>query len=89
MLWLGDPGPTRRATLMATTDERLDDLIIKVDKGFERTRDDARELRSQIGDDRRQLSRKVGDVQFGLILGFFVLVVAIAFSASAVVSALD
>ncbi|HET9591500.1 MAG TPA: hypothetical protein VFP17_01165 [Solirubrobacterales bacterium] len=59
------------------TDERLDDLNKKVDRGFDETKLEMREGFARVDADIRELRAEVAAVNRNLIAGFFVIVAAI------------
>jgi hypothetical protein len=59
------------------TDERLDDLNKKVDKGFEETKAEMREGFARVDAGIRELRAEIGAVNRNLIAGFFVMIAAI------------
>jgi hypothetical protein len=66
------------------TDERLDDLNKKVDKGFEETKDAIAETKAEMREgfarvdaDIRELRAEIAAVNRNMIAGFFVIIAAI------------
>jgi hypothetical protein len=70
------------------TDERLDDLNKKVDKGFEETKAEMREGFARVDADIRELRSEIATVNRNMIAGFFVVVAAIIGSNATIYSLL-